>query len=224
MSKGTPGWGVRVVFSAVTSMLMASSVGVCSLADDDLVAADPGQKQAVADCLNLLDCNSDGSRLFLMRGAFGTGKTRTLAEIAFQATAYAGHTEDTPFKPILCCAEANGAADKICEILGPKFQGNNDRLFRFNALHRNYHSVSEVALRHSSWDSSIGSRGLFRIPRKDEFMSKYDIVVTTYSNAAVLFGLVRLFVRPPHLRAPPPPSQRLALFPVLRHPTWLYAC
>jgi len=179
---------------------MASLVGVFSLADDDLVAADPGQKQAVADCLNLLDCDSDGSRLFLMRGAFGTGKTRTLAEIAFQATAYAGHSEDAPFKPILCCAEANGAADKICEILGPKFQGNNDRLFRFNALHRNYHSVSEVALRYSSWDSSIGSMGLFRIPRKDEFTSKYDIVVTTYSNAAVLFGLVRL-LRAPQMRA-----------------------
>lgn len=49
---------------------------------DPSVQADSSQARVVADVLNGLYCDTPVP--FLLRGAFGTGKTRTLVEIAWQ--------------------------------------------------------------------------------------------------------------------------------------------
>lgn len=161
---------------------------------DAAVERDPQQSQAVADVLNLLYCSNPLP--FVLRGAYGTGKTRTLCEIAWQALL----AEDVDM-PILICAESNGAADKITELLGAadrfgkersrpgvsEHARDKQRLFRFNAMHRSPFSVPQRIADHCIYDKDVN---VYRIPDKRTFMNgTIDIVVTTYDNASVLYGL-----------------------------------
>jgi hypothetical protein len=146
------------------------------------VQADHNQARAVADVLNLLYCDSPVP--FMLRGAFGTGKTRTLAEIAWQAT-----LDDEG--PVLICTESNGAADGIAGLLGDKdhFSGpsrDRSRLFRFNAMHRSPWTVDSEAVPYCRFDDVAG---VYKIPIKQEFLTGVDVVVTTFDNASVLFGI-----------------------------------
>ena len=114
---------------------------------------------------------------FLLSGAFGTGKTRTMLEAVWQTL------QSDADSRILLCSETNSAADliveKLAEVLEPK------DMLRLVHSHRNILSVPMVSRKYSPYDHS---KSIFLTPDLHQILS-YRVVVSTMMNAATLFGI-----------------------------------
>jgi len=114
---------------------------------------------------------------FLLSGAFGTGKTRTMVEAVWQTL------RTDPDARILLCSETNSAADliveKLAEVLEPK------DMLRLVHSHRNIMSVPLKSREYSPYDYE---KRIFLTPNLHQILS-YRVVVSTMMNAATLFGI-----------------------------------
>ncbi|KAH0552943.1 hypothetical protein GP486_006859 [Trichoglossum hirsutum] len=117
-----------------------------------------------------------GSIPFLISGPPGTGKTKTIAEIALQLV----HNPSLLHTHILLCAPSDPAADILVRRL--KEHITQPHLLRLNAASR---SFAEVPIDLISYCYTDPETNLFILPEFKKLMS-YRIVVTTCRDAGIL--------------------------------------
>eukprot|EP00656_Telonema_subtile_P058626 TRINITY_DN9987_c0_g1_i3.p1 TRINITY_DN9987_c0_g1~~TRINITY_DN9987_c0_g1_i3.p1 ORF type:complete len:864 (+),score=133.10 TRINITY_DN9987_c0_g1_i3:1590-4181(+) len=115
---------------------------------------------------------------FLLRGAFGTGKTTCVCEAILQVVRH------QPASRVLVCCESNNAADLVVQKLADYM--TPDALLRLYAMHRSVTTVPESMLPFASnYDTESQT---FPIPSPRELFQR-RVVVSTYGNASVLYGI-----------------------------------
>jgi DNA polymerase III delta prime subunit len=125
------------------------------------------QKQAVADIV------SPGHKIpYLISGPPGTGKTKTIVEAALQVI------RNDPNAKILLTAPSNAAADTLVRRLKAHLLPN--QMFRLNSEKRTFAEVPQTILPYCFIEHDK-----FALP-KIETLMKYQIVVTTCVDAAIL--------------------------------------
>jgi helicase MOV-10 len=82
---------------------------------------------------------------FMLFGPFGTGKSRTIIELAQQIVMLNGK--------VLLCTQSNSAADLLMERLKSKFTPKD--LFRLYAFHRRIDSISPSMLEYTVYREGI---------------------------------------------------------------------
>ncbi|KAJ8611852.1 hypothetical protein CTAYLR_005795 [Chrysophaeum taylorii] len=114
---------------------------------------------------------------FVLAGAFGTGKTRTMVEAAWQVL------KTDPAARVLVCSETNSAADlvvdKLSEVLDPS------AMLRLVQAHRNPSSVPPGVKPYALYDDR---HGIYKTPSLAA-VARYRVVVSTMANSAVLYGI-----------------------------------
>ena len=124
---------------------------------------------------------------FLVRGAFGTGKTSTLCNVVLQLLrGPCSGIESTPEAPrVLLCTECNAAADLYISLLADKLAPHE--MLRYYQAHRRTGGMSNVVWRYCEalFD---GANEIFRVPAIAELLS-YRLIVCTFDNSAVLWGI-----------------------------------
>ncbi|TVY83658.1 putative helicase MOV-10 [Lachnellula suecica] len=119
-------------------------------------------------------CEQDyGSLPFLVSGPPGTGKTKTLVELAVQLIKYTDGVSH-----LLFCAPSDPAADTIVQRLSPHFPPN--QLFRLNRPSRAFAEVPGAVLPFCHIPDTT-----FNLPPFKQLMT-YKIVVTTCRDASLL--------------------------------------
>ena len=111
---------------------------------------------------------------FIISGPPGTGKTKTIVELALQLLAKQNSAH------ILICAPSDPAADTLIQRLSTHLKPG--QLLRLNSPSRNFPEVPTSVLPYCFVDDSI-----FCLPPFAELMKK-SIVVTTCRDAAILVG------------------------------------
>lgn len=126
------------------------------------------QQKAVNNVLN----EAYGPVPYLIFGPPGTGKTKTLAELALQLT-YKDKSAH-----LLVCAPSDPAADTLVQQISKHFKPS--QVLRLNAPSRSFPEVPNSVLPYSCVDD-----GMFSLPSFQELM-KVKMVVTTCRDAEIL--------------------------------------
>lgn len=116
---------------------------------------------------------------FLISGPPGTGKTKTMVEIALQLIKYLHGIESSSDQHVLLCAPSDSAADTLVQRLR-RHIGDSKDLFRLNATSRGFPEVPEDVLMYCYVDDDI-----FGLPPFAQLL-RYKIVVTTCRDAEIL--------------------------------------
>ena len=132
-------------------------------------STDPFKQKAV----DAVQSRNYGDFCYLINGPPGTGKTKTLCEIATQL----GHDTNF-FGSILLCAPSNPAADTLALRLRVHFDPNS--LLRLNEFSRTFAEVPQEILPYCYVEDD-----LFSLPPVSKLMA-YRVVVTTCQTADVL--------------------------------------
>jgi len=114
---------------------------------------------------------------FILSGAFGTGKTRTMVEAIWQVI------NTDPEARLLVCSETNSAADLVVEKLAEVLKPND--MLRLVHSHRSPHSIPKDVLPYAPYSSE---KNIFLTPALNVLVG-YKVIVSTMMNSAVLFGL-----------------------------------
>ncbi|KIV89830.1 hypothetical protein PV10_07200 [Exophiala mesophila] len=117
-----------------------------------------------------------GTVPYLISGPPGTGKTKTIVEMALQLVA---RNESAVHPHLLICAPSDAAADTLALRLSLWLDRN--QLFRLNSWTRSFAEVPDKLILYSYTDS----HSLFSLPPFGQLMS-YSIVVTTCRDANIL--------------------------------------
>ena len=150
---------------------------------DESVKANAKQREAVERIVEAAPGGaSRRAAPYLLCGAFGTGKTRTMSEAAWQAL------RRDPEARVLICTEGNCAADLYVELLR-ELVGEGllpaSELFRFFQAHRGAFRVQAEHLPFTGYDAH---KGIFVVPPLPELLRK-RVVISTFANASVLYGV-----------------------------------
>ncbi|ORY14688.1 P-loop containing nucleoside triphosphate hydrolase protein [Clohesyomyces aquaticus] len=119
--------------------------------------------------------NHYGVLPYLISGPPGTGKTKTLVELAMQLI-------NSEIDHILICAPSESAADTLALRLSKRL--NTSQLFRLNAAGRTESEVP-APLRKYCYRETRGDQLVYYLPPFPQLM-KYLIVVTSTRNASIL--------------------------------------
>lgn len=133
---------------------------------------DPAINYEQAHAVNSVCINDYGCVPYLISGPPGTGKTKTIVEIAMQLLN--GHITDH----ILICAPSESAADTLALRLGKYL--NPTQLLRLNGPWRADNEVPQALMQHTYLEDDM-----FTLPPFRQFMA-YNIVVTSCKDAAIL--------------------------------------
>lgn len=117
-----------------------------------------------------------GTVPYLISGPPGTGKTKTIVEIALQLVS---RKKSGVHPHLLICAPSDAAADTLALRLSLHL--NRNQLFRLNSWTRTFAEVPDKLILYSHTDSN----NLFSLPSFRQLMS-YSIVVTTCRDANIL--------------------------------------
>lgn len=118
-----------------------------------------------------------GNIPFLLFGARGTGKSRTLVEAIKQILLH------NPSAKILCCASTESTSDILLEALMRKFSPRE--MFRVYTRNRCKDLVNENLISYSKWNEEKQN---FDIPDLPSLMS-FKIIITTACNSGILYGM-----------------------------------
>ena len=118
---------------------------------------------------------------FLLRGAFGCGKTETLVVMIRELIS------QFPKSKILVCGPVNVPTDAFVQKLGQFITGmrGDHSLFRLNAHHRSHATVPREILAYCDYDQD---KNIFNIPPLRELMAK-SVIVSTCQTASSLIGI-----------------------------------
>ncbi len=133
--------------------------------------ADIDQQRAVDEILR----QKYGKVPFLISGPPGTGKTKTLIEIALQ---WLVRPEESTSQHILLCAPSDQAADTLADRLRSHLTPKE--LFRLNAFSRSFAEVPDHLLPYC-----YANETAFSLPKFKTLMA-YKVVVTTCRDADIL--------------------------------------
>eukprot|EP00004_Rigifila_ramosa_P002120 TRINITY_DN1219_c0_g1_i4.p1 TRINITY_DN1219_c0_g1~~TRINITY_DN1219_c0_g1_i4.p1 ORF type:complete len:1301 (-),score=286.37 TRINITY_DN1219_c0_g1_i4:65-3967(-) len=116
---------------------------------------------------------------FLIFGAFGTGKTRTLVEMALRMLNF-------PKARVLIATPSNSAADLLTAALAKsEVLSNPEKMLRLVAFHRRLDSIPNGIVKYTAWSNQ---KQLFDLPELPRLMS-FQVIVTTAVTAGALHGM-----------------------------------
>ncbi|KDQ06709.1 hypothetical protein BOTBODRAFT_121128 [Botryobasidium botryosum FD-172 SS1] len=167
----------RILFPAVEDIADASVAPVEAFQNaplyNPLVAQNLPQLQAVASIVT----QPAGSTPFVVFGPPGTGKTVTIVEAILQIL------KRTPAARILACAPSNSAADLIAKRLIAFGQLKPNELFRLIAPSCSL-DIPTILKRYT-----FIHEGVFAVPRGNDPLGAYRVIVSTCVSADVPFGI-----------------------------------
>jgi len=114
---------------------------------------------------------------FLIRGAFGTGKTSTICQAVVQLL-----RRDASAR-VLLCTECNAAADLYIDLLANKLEPST--MLRYYQAHRKVSSSTTWRYCEALYDEE---NKIFRTPKLAEVQG-YRLIVCTFDNSSVLWGI-----------------------------------
>jgi helicase MOV-10 len=120
---------------------------------------------------------------FLIRGAFGTGKTSTLCNVVLQLLHSSAGTAAEPCR-ILLCTECNAAADLYVTLLA-KVVAPSEMLRSYQAHRTRGQSTSVWEYCKALYDQT---RNIMRAPTIEELLG-YRLIICTFDHSAVLWGI-----------------------------------
>jgi helicase MOV-10 len=137
---------------------------------------DPDLNEEQQKAVNDICERNYGQVPFLISGPPGTGKTKTLVELALQLIDGGNNNEH-----VLICAPSDSAADSIAErLVRSKLSPNT--LLRLNPPWRLSSEMKSALISHSCMDQETG---MFTMPSFEDIMQK-RVVVTTCQAASLL--------------------------------------